>query len=64
MLALVALRMTLTKFFMYLQSAAQVSYIDWFMKHGRFNEAEDLFKRYLRGSPMVDLWRFYLQYVL
>ncbi|KAL1702972.1 hypothetical protein EV121DRAFT_261552 [Schizophyllum commune] len=45
-------------------SAAQVSYIDWFMKHGRFNEAEDLFKRYLRGSPMVDLWRFYLQYVL
>ena len=56
--------MTLTKFFMYLQSAAQVSYIDWFMKHGRFNEAEDLFKRYLRGSPMVDLWRFYLQYVL
>ncbi|KAL1747771.1 hypothetical protein HDZ31DRAFT_31172 [Schizophyllum fasciatum] len=45
-------------------SPAQVSYIDWFMKHGRFNEAEDLFKRYLRGSPMVDLWRFYLQYVL
>ncbi|KAL0575471.1 mRNA 3'-end-processing protein rna14 [Marasmius crinis-equi] len=45
-------------------SQAQIAYINHFLhKQSTFNEAEELFKRYLKVSPSVDLCRFYLTYV-
>ncbi|KAF9460965.1 hypothetical protein BDZ94DRAFT_1238063 [Collybia nuda] len=45
-------------------SSAQIAYITHFLNDSStFTEAEDLFKKFLRTSPCVDLWKFYLIYV-
>ncbi|KAF8650367.1 hypothetical protein AX16_005263 [Volvariella volvacea WC 439] len=45
-------------------STAQINYINHFLSDpSTFGEAEELFKKFLRTSPSVDLWRFYLTYV-
>ncbi|KAF8631737.1 hypothetical protein AX15_002220 [Amanita polypyramis BW_CC] len=45
-------------------SSAQIRYINHFLAdQSTFSEAEELFKKFLRTSPCVDLWRFYLTYV-
>ncbi|KAI0052667.1 Suf-domain-containing protein [Auriscalpium vulgare] len=44
-------------------AAAQIAYLNHFLIPGYFTFAEDLFKRFLRTSPAVELWRFYLTYV-
>ncbi|EAU82402.2 mRNA 3'-end-processing protein RNA14 [Coprinopsis cinerea okayama7 len=45
-------------------SAAQIAYINHFLnKEDTFTEAEQLFIKFLRTSPSVDLWKFYLTYV-
>ncbi|KXN88352.1 mRNA 3'-end-processing protein RNA14 [Leucoagaricus sp. SymC.cos] len=45
-------------------ASAQIAYISFFLNdQSTFSEAEDLFKRFLRLSPSVDLWKFYLTYV-
>ncbi|KAF8999433.1 hypothetical protein BDQ17DRAFT_1361005 [Cyathus striatus] len=45
-------------------SSAQIAYITHFLNDPTtFTEAEDLFKKFLRTSPSVDLWGFYLTYV-
>ncbi|THU98597.1 Suf-domain-containing protein [Dendrothele bispora CBS 962.96] len=44
--------------------SAQIAYINHFLnKPNTFKLAEDLFKRFLRGSSSVELMRFYLTYV-
>ncbi|KAL9712323.1 mRNA 3'-end-processing protein rna14 [Leucoagaricus gongylophorus] len=45
-------------------ASAQIAYISFFLAdQSTFSEAEELFKRFLRSSPSVDLWKFYLTYV-
>ncbi|EIM85352.1 Suf-domain-containing protein, partial [Stereum hirsutum FP-91666 SS1] len=44
-------------------SAAQVAYLTVFLNLNSFVHAESLFKRFLRTSPSVDLFKFYLTYV-
>ncbi|EGO01439.1 hypothetical protein SERLA73DRAFT_166004 [Serpula lacrymans var. lacrymans S7.3] len=44
-------------------SSAQIAYINHFLSPGSFGYAETLFKRFLRTSPLVDLWKYYLTYV-
>ncbi|RXW20199.1 hypothetical protein EST38_g5659 [Candolleomyces aberdarensis] len=45
-------------------SSAQIAHIGHFLNgEATFAEAERLFIKYLRGSPDVDLWKFYLDYV-
>ncbi|KAF8632394.1 hypothetical protein AX17_004835 [Amanita inopinata Kibby_2008] len=45
-------------------SSAQIRYINQFLAdQSTFSEAEELFKKFLRTSPCVDLWKFYLNYV-
>ncbi|OSX60713.1 hypothetical protein POSPLADRAFT_1183237 [Postia placenta MAD-698-R-SB12] len=45
-------------------SSAQIAYISHFLEDPEtFTFAETLFKRYLRASSAVDLWKFYLTYV-
>ncbi|KAH7921985.1 Suf-domain-containing protein [Leucogyrophana mollusca] len=44
-------------------SSAQIAYLNHFLRPGLFQYAEDLFKKYLKASPLVDLWKFYLSYV-
>ncbi|TFK35087.1 hypothetical protein BDQ12DRAFT_706778 [Crucibulum laeve] len=45
-------------------SSAQIAYISHFLNDQEtFGEAEELFKKFLRTSPSVDLWKFYLTYV-
>ncbi|KAM6489260.1 Suppressor of forked protein (Suf) domain containing protein [Amanita muscaria] len=45
-------------------SSAQIRYINHFLAdQSTFSEAEELFKKFLRTSPCVDLWKFYLTYV-
>ncbi|KAF5371988.1 hypothetical protein D9615_008143 [Tricholomella constricta] len=45
-------------------SSAQIRYIGHFLEDpSTFGEAEELFKRFLKISPSVDLWKFYLVYV-
>lgn len=45
-------------------SAAQIAYINYYLgKEESFAEAEQLFIKFLRTSPSVDLWKFYLTYV-
>ncbi|KAN0098123.1 Suppressor of forked protein (Suf) domain containing protein [Tylopilus felleus] len=44
-------------------SSAQIAYLNHFLSPGLFQYAEELFKRFLRTSPLVDLWKFYLTYV-
>jgi hypothetical protein len=46
------------------QTVAQVAYIDHFLRGaGPFNDAEELFKKFLRMSSSVELWKHYLSYV-
>jgi hypothetical protein len=46
------------------QATAQIAYINHFLIAGNtFGEAEELFRNFLRQSPSVDLYRFYLTYV-
>ncbi|KAI0059336.1 Suf-domain-containing protein [Artomyces pyxidatus] len=44
-------------------AAAQIAYLEHFLVPGYFPFAEELFKRFLRTSPAVELWKFYLTYV-
>ncbi|EPQ59815.1 Suf-domain-containing protein [Gloeophyllum trabeum ATCC 11539] len=44
-------------------SAAQIAYISHFLDSGEFQQAQALFIKFLRTSPDVDLWKFYLTYV-
>ncbi|KAF5366256.1 hypothetical protein D9758_005681 [Tetrapyrgos nigripes] len=45
-------------------SSAQISYINHFLNRtNTFTQAEELFKRFLKASPSVELLRFYLTYV-
>lgn len=44
-------------------SSAQIAYLQHFLNPGLFQVAESLFSRFLRPSPSVDLWKFYLVYV-
>lgn len=46
-----------------IKSSAQIAYLNHFLSPGLFQYAEELFKRFLRTSPLVDLWKFYLTYV-
>jgi len=43
--------------------AAQIAYLQHFLSPGLFQVAEQLFSRFLRPSPSVELWKFYLVYV-
>ncbi|KZV84585.1 hypothetical protein EXIGLDRAFT_624012 [Exidia glandulosa HHB12029] len=43
-------------------SSAQIAYLQHFLNPGLFQVAESLFSRFLRPSPSVDLWKFYLVY--
>ena len=43
--------------------SAQIAYLNHFLSLGLFQYAEELFKRFLRTSSSVDLWKFYLTYV-
>lgn len=42
---------------------AQIAYLEHFMQPGLYPHAEALFNRFLRPSPSVQLWKFYLTYV-
>ncbi|KAG5641047.1 hypothetical protein DXG03_006292 [Asterophora parasitica] len=45
-------------------SSAQIRYIGHFLSDpSTFSEAEDLFRKFLKISPSVDLWKYYLVYV-
>ncbi|ETW84749.1 hypothetical protein HETIRDRAFT_473483 [Heterobasidion irregulare TC 32-1] len=44
-------------------ASAQIAYLNHCLNPGSFKFAESLFVRFLRTSPSVDLWRFYLTYV-
>ncbi|TFK28593.1 mRNA 3'-end-processing protein RNA14 [Coprinopsis marcescibilis] len=45
-------------------SSAQIAYINHYLsKEENYGEAEQLFIKFLRTSPSVDLWKFYLSYV-
>ncbi|KZT23187.1 Suf-domain-containing protein [Neolentinus lepideus HHB14362 ss-1] len=44
-------------------SAAQIAYITHFLDSGEFQQAQALFIKFLRTSPDVELWKFYLTYV-
>ncbi|KAF8075815.1 hypothetical protein FPV67DRAFT_1469355 [Lyophyllum atratum] len=45
-------------------SSAQIRYIGHFLEdQATFGEAEELFIKFLKISPSVDLWKFYLTYV-
>lgn len=46
-----------------IKSSAQIAYLNHFMIPGSFGTAEAIFKKILRSSPSVDLWKFYLTYV-
>ncbi|KAI9512750.1 hypothetical protein F5148DRAFT_1161352 [Russula earlei] len=44
--------------------SAQIAYLNHFLLPGYFKFAEDnLFTRFLRTSPAVELWKFYLTYI-
>ena len=48
------------------QPSAQIAYINHVLHSSRgtkYQEAEGLFKRFLKRSSFVELWRFYLYYV-
>jgi cleavage stimulation factor subunit 3 len=45
------------------QHAAQIRYLDHFLAQGDNGTAEELFKKFLRTSPSVELWKHYLAYV-
>jgi hypothetical protein len=48
----------------FLQSGAQIAYINHFLHNfDTFPKAEELFGKFLKYSPSVDLCRFYLNYV-
>ncbi|KAF8581991.1 Suf-domain-containing protein [Ramaria rubella] len=42
---------------------AQIAYLEHYLHPGLFPTAEALFNRFLRPSPSVRLWKFYLTYV-
>ncbi|KDQ53037.1 hypothetical protein JAAARDRAFT_72802 [Jaapia argillacea MUCL 33604] len=44
-------------------ASAQIAYINHFLTPDSFQYAEGLFKKFLRASPSVDFWKFYLTYV-
>jgi hypothetical protein len=46
------------------QASAQIQYINHCLNtETTFDKAQDLFKKFLRTSPCVELWTFYLNYV-
>ncbi|CAL1708882.1 unnamed protein product [Somion occarium] len=47
-------------------SSAQIAYINFILESShpdKFQHAVTLFNRFLKSSPFVDLWKFYLSYV-
>ncbi|EJD42466.1 Suf-domain-containing protein [Auricularia subglabra TFB-10046 SS5] len=44
-------------------ASIQIEYLRHFLNPGLFHIAESLFSRFLRPSPSVELWKFYLVYV-
>jgi cleavage stimulation factor subunit 3 len=49
--------------FLYLKAEAQIAYLEHYLHPGLFPNAEALLNRFLRPSPSVQLWKFYLTYV-
>lgn len=49
--------------FVCLKAEAQIAYLEHYLSPGLFPNAEALFNRFLRPSPSVRLWKFYLTYV-
>lgn len=50
----------------FLQPQAQIEYIKHVLESSsptKFQYAEGLFKRFLKTSPFVELWKYYLRYV-
>ena len=46
------------------QPSAQIAYLSHFLTNpSSFGYAESLFARFLRTSPSVDLWKYYITYV-
>jgi cleavage stimulation factor subunit 3 len=45
------------------KAEAQIAYLEHYLHPGLFPTAESLFNRFLRPSPSVRLWKFYLTYV-
>ena len=48
------------------KSSAQIAYIGWVLDSAsptKYQYAEGLFKKFLKNSPFVDLWKYYLAYV-
>ncbi|KAF8320076.1 Suf-domain-containing protein, partial [Clavulina sp. PMI_390] len=45
------------------QATAQITYLSHYLSRANFPKAEALFARFLRPSPSVDLWKFYLIYI-
>jgi hypothetical protein len=48
------------------QSSVQISYIKHVLESNsttKYQYVEGLFKQFLKTSPFVDLWKYYLRYV-
>lgn len=43
--------------------SAQIQYLNHFMTPERFSHAQSLFNKFLKPSPFIDLWKFYLDCV-
>ncbi|KAF8173783.1 hypothetical protein K438DRAFT_1610401 [Mycena galopus ATCC 62051] len=44
-------------------SSAQTAYLKHFVDRSTYSDAEELLNKFLRTSPSVELWKFYLDYV-
>ncbi|KAJ6473229.1 hypothetical protein C8R45DRAFT_835566 [Mycena sanguinolenta] len=44
-------------------ASAQTAYLKHFLDRSTYNDAEELLNKFLRTSPAVELWKFYLDYV-
>jgi cleavage stimulation factor subunit 3 len=44
-------------------ASAQTAYLKHFVDRATFGDAEELLNKFLRTSPSVELWKFYLDYV-
>ena len=46
-----------------IKAVIQIAYLNHYLTPPLFQKAEALFARFLRPSPSVELWKFYLTYV-
>ncbi|KAF7342718.1 mRNA 3'-end-processing protein RNA14 [Mycena sanguinolenta] len=44
-------------------ASAQTAYLKHLLDQSTYNDAEELLNKFLRTSPAVELWKFYLDYV-